>query len=267
MAEDALDESNYSNRVIKAACNVARLCLDKQNIIKPINENQTFLEMMLKKIGQCVTVSDSRAQRAINKFILTKKTDSDRKEQKVEDKKQDKEKVEDVKTEEVVEDTKTIEEDSYFVFASINNSSEDCSFIVTAAYECDKLLNRHSQKSKPKEDEKVEKVEKKKDNEKAESKSESAVNTKAENNKYYQNLVKLIRYAMEVESSMKSRGTTKIAIKHNMTLAEAQTVCDIFYKAYEGGLKPMSISVETVNALKGQKLLNGLDVSQIYPSL
>lgn len=72
---------------------------------------------------------------------------------------------------------------------------------------------------------------------------------------------------MEVESSMKSRGTTKIAIKSEMTLSEAQKVCEIFYKAYEGDIKPLKINTETVNALKGPKLLNGLDLSQIYPKL
>lgn len=125
--------------------------------------------MMLKKIGQCVTVSDSRAQKAIDNFILPQNVEP----LPVENtEKQDKE-----------SDEKLSEDNSYFVFASINNNSQDCSFLVTAAYECDKLLNRAAKKKAKDESKKEDVAEdsKNKDAEKGESKSESALNSKSEN--------------------------------------------------------------------------------------
>jgi hypothetical protein len=116
-------------------------------------------------------------------------------------------------------------------------------------------------KEEDKEEEKKEEVEK------VESKSDSAIASKAETNRYYLHLTKIVKYSMEVESSLKTRGTTKIAIKNSMTLKEAKLVADVFYKAYEGDIKPLKITTETCNALKQAKLLNGVDISQLYPEL
>jgi len=34
-----------------------------------------------------------------------------------------------------------IQEDFYYVYATLNNSTDDCSFLVTALYELDKIWN------------------------------------------------------------------------------------------------------------------------------
>lgn len=80
-------------------------------------------------------------------------------------------------------------------------------------------------------------------------------------------LGRLIKFAMEIENSMKTKGTTKISMKHNMTLKEARFVAETFYKAYEGEIPPIQISAEMISQLTKSKVLSGINVAQVYPSL
>jgi len=143
------------------------------------------------------------------------------------------------------------ESDAYFVYASINNNSDDCSFLVTALCELDKLWNLSSEVSSKNEGQAV---------------SQSTDEATTKQNKH-SGLAKLIKYAIDIEQSMKVKGTTKIAIKPNMTLKEARLVVETFYKAYDKEIPPMQLSTETITALSKIKILAGVNIAQQYSSL
>lgn len=165
-------------------------------------------------------------------------------------------------------------EDYFYVYASINNSSDDCSFLVTALFELDKLWNLSKDETQkqdgpaqptmmkidssgqiagpPKEEAKTEEEKKNADSKIIQSKT---------------GLDRLIKFAKEIQNSLKNRGTTKIAVKNKMTLKEAELVAQIFYKAYDGEIPPLQINQETLNVLKQSKYLSGIDVVQSYPEL
>jgi len=65
------EERSNSTRVIRAACLVARLCIDKDKICKGFgtDKNESFIHLCLRKIGQCLTITDHRAQVALDYYI------------------------------------------------------------------------------------------------------------------------------------------------------------------------------------------------------
>ena len=156
-------------------------------------------------------------------------------------------------------DTAALADNNFYnVYAYINNNSDDCSFLVTALWELDKQWNLINEKlttdgNNSKELSITEDV-------KIATDSTNKVGPKI-------GLGRLIKFAMEIENSMKSKGTTKISMKHNMTLKEARFVAETFYKAYEGEIPPIQISTETINQLNKSKVLSGINVAQVYPSL
>lgn len=58
--------------MIRAACQVAKLCLDKNKVLKNFgkSKNESFIEMICKKIGQCITISDERALNSLETFVI-----------------------------------------------------------------------------------------------------------------------------------------------------------------------------------------------------
>ena len=80
-------------------------------------------------------------------------------------------------------------------------------------------------------------------------------------------LDRLIKFAKEIQNCLKSKGTTKIAVKSKMTLKEARRVAETFYKAYNGDIPPLLINSETLSHLKHSKYLSGIDIAASYPSL
>jgi hypothetical protein len=80
-------------------------------------------------------------------------------------------------------------------------------------------------------------------------------------------LDRLIKFAKEIQNSLKTKGTTKLAVKNKMSLKEARLVADTFYKAYHEDIPSLQINNETLNHLKLSKHLAGVDMVQSFPAL
>lgn len=144
----------------------------------------------------------------------------------------------------------------YNVYATLNNSSDDCSFLVTALFELDKMWNLGK-------DEIMKEEPKSKNNTPQKAKTDED----AKILKSKSGLDRLIKFAKELENSLKSKGTTRVVIKNKMTLKEARLIAEVFYKAYDGQIPALQINQETLAHLRKSKHLSGIDMVQSYPAL
>ena len=138
--------------------------------------------------------------------------------------------------------------------------------MVTALFELDKLWNLGKEESQKLDTSKSPKKrsktpEKGKSKEKAEKEKENKIL------KSKSGLDRLIKFAKEIQNCLKSKGTTKIAVKPKMSLKEANIVSEVFYQAYYKAIKPIQINNETLTHLKQSKYLSGIDIAQSYPQL
>jgi hypothetical protein len=128
--------------------------------------------------------------------------------------------------------------------------------LVTALFKLDEMWNLS------KDEITIEESKSKKDSPKKAKTEEDAKILKSKSG-----LDRLIKFAKEMENSLKSRGTTRVVIKNKMSLKEARLISEVFYKAYDGRIPALQINQETLAHLKKSKHLSGIDMVQSYPAL
>ena len=170
-----------------------------------------------------------------------------------------------------------VSSEEYFdVYATINNSSDDCSFLVAAFYELDKsgILSKTEQQKKQVKADKLNYLtidssgkinDGKEPDEEVKASKEEKKDSKIVTSK--SGLDNIIKCAYNLQSCLKSKGTTKVSLNMELTMKEAQFVAQTFYKAYHEEICSLQINQETLTVLKQNHDMKQIDIPKTFPSL